>query len=61
MSAEAAIASIATSKANILISDIGMARADGYELLRRLRRSGSRGDASDQRRGLRNDRLLMGL
>jgi PAS domain S-box-containing protein len=39
-SAEAAIASIATSKANILISDIGMARADGYELLRRLRALG---------------------
>ena len=39
-SAEAAIASIATSRANILISDIGMARADGYELLRRLRALG---------------------
>jgi PAS domain S-box-containing protein len=39
-SAEAAIASIATSRANILISDIGMAREDGYELLRRLRALG---------------------
>ena len=35
--AEKAIESIAASGANILISDIGMAREDGYQLLRRLR------------------------
>jgi PAS domain S-box-containing protein len=39
-SAEAALACIASSNANLLISDIGMARQDGYELLRRLRASG---------------------
>jgi PAS domain S-box-containing protein len=38
--AERAIDSIAASKANILISDIGMAREDGYQLLRRLRALG---------------------
>jgi PAS domain S-box-containing protein len=36
-SADAAMACIASCKANILISDIGMAREDGYQLLRRLR------------------------
>jgi PAS domain S-box-containing protein len=39
-SAEAALACIASSNANLLISDIGMAHQDGYELLRRLRASG---------------------
>ena len=38
--AEKAIESIAASRANILISDIGMAREDGYQLLRRLRALG---------------------
>jgi CheY-like chemotaxis protein len=36
-SADAALACIGSSKANILISDIGMAQQDGYQLLRRLR------------------------
>jgi PAS domain S-box-containing protein len=36
-SADAALACIASCKANILISDIGMAHQDGYQLLRRLR------------------------
>jgi PAS domain S-box-containing protein len=39
-SADAALACIASSKANILISDIGMAHQDGYQLLRRLRSLG---------------------
>jgi PAS domain S-box-containing protein len=39
-SAEAAIAIVATGRANILISDIGMAREDGYQLLRRVRALG---------------------
>ena len=39
-SADAAVACIASSKANILISDIGMAREDGYQMLRRLRALG---------------------
>jgi len=38
--AERAIESVAASGANILISDIGMAREDGYQLLRRLRALG---------------------
>ena len=36
-SADAALACIASCRANVLISDIGMAQQDGYELLRRLR------------------------
>jgi hypothetical protein len=36
-SADAALACIASCRANILISDIGMAHQDGYQLLRRLR------------------------
>jgi PAS domain S-box-containing protein len=39
-SAEEALACVASSKANILISDIGMARQDGYQLVRRLRSAG---------------------
>jgi PAS domain S-box-containing protein len=39
-SAEAALACIDACNANILISDIGMAHQDGYQLLRRLRASG---------------------
>jgi PAS domain S-box-containing protein len=39
-SAEAAIKSIASGGANILISDIGMAHQDGYQLLGRLRAMG---------------------
>ena len=39
-SAEAAVALVASSKPSILISDIGMAREDGYQLLRRLRELG---------------------
>ena len=39
-SAEAALSCIASSNANILISDIGMAHQDGYQLLRQLRSSG---------------------
>ena len=39
-SAEAALACIASCRANVLISDIGMAQQDGYELLRRLRALG---------------------
>lgn len=39
-SAEEALACVASSKVNILISDIGMARQDGYQLVRRLRLSG---------------------
>jgi DNA-binding response OmpR family regulator len=31
------VASVVSSKPSILISDIGMAREDGYQLLRRLR------------------------
>jgi PAS domain S-box-containing protein len=38
--ADAALACIGSCKANILISDIGMAQQDGYQLLRRLRASG---------------------
>jgi CheY-like chemotaxis protein len=44
-SAEAAFACIASSNANILISDIGMAHQDGYELIRRLRSSGYSADS----------------
>jgi PAS domain S-box-containing protein len=39
-SADAALACIASSNANILISDIGMADQDGYQLLRKLRSVG---------------------
>lgn len=39
-SADAALACIAESKPNILISDIGMAQQDGYQLIRRLRAAG---------------------
>jgi hypothetical protein len=39
-SAEAAVSAIADSDVNILISDIGMAQEDGYQLLRRLRALG---------------------
>lgn len=39
-SADAAVASMESCSANILISDIGMAREDGYQLLRRLRELG---------------------
>jgi PAS domain S-box-containing protein len=39
-SAEEALACVASSKANILISDIGMARQDGYQLVRMLRSAG---------------------
>jgi PAS domain S-box-containing protein len=38
--AQAALSCIASSNANILISDIGMAHQDGYQLLRQLRSSG---------------------
>jgi PAS domain S-box-containing protein len=38
--ANAALVSLGTSGANFLISDIGMAGKDGYELIRSLRRSG---------------------
>jgi PAS domain S-box-containing protein len=40
VSAEAALSSIDSSAANILISDIGMAHQDGYQLLRALRSRG---------------------
>jgi PAS domain S-box-containing protein len=39
-SADAAVECIGTCKPTILISDIGMAREDGYQLLRRLRERG---------------------
>jgi PAS domain S-box-containing protein len=39
-SADAAVECIASCRANILISDIGMAREDGYQMLRRLRELG---------------------
>jgi PAS domain S-box-containing protein len=39
-SADAAVARVVSSKPSILISDIGMAREDGYQLLRRLRELG---------------------
>lgn len=39
-SADAAMTLIADSNANILVSDIGMAQEDGYQLLRRLRALG---------------------
>jgi PAS domain S-box-containing protein len=39
-SAEAAVKHVATGGANILISDIGMAQQDGYQLLGRLRAMG---------------------
>lgn len=39
-SAEEALQAIASSNANILISDIGMAHQDGYQLMRRLRELG---------------------
>jgi CheY-like chemotaxis protein/anti-sigma regulatory factor (Ser/Thr protein kinase) len=39
-SADEAFACIASSKANILISDIGMAHQDGYQLVQRLRSAG---------------------
>jgi PAS domain S-box-containing protein len=38
--ADAAMARVVSGNPNILISDIGMAREDGYQLLRRLRESG---------------------
>ncbi len=38
--ADAAVARVVSSKPSILISDIGMAREDGYQLLRRLRELG---------------------
>jgi PAS domain S-box-containing protein len=44
-SAEAAFACVASSNANILISDIGMAHQDGYQLIRRLRSSGYPADS----------------
>jgi CheY-like chemotaxis protein len=44
-SAEAAFACIGSSNANILISDIGMAHQDGYQLIRRLRSSGYPADS----------------
>ena len=44
-SAEGALACIETADANILISDIGMAHQDGYELLRRVREAGFGPDA----------------
>ena len=43
--AEEALASVASSKANILISDIGMAHQDGYQLVRRLRSAGYSAEA----------------
>ncbi len=39
-SADEALERVASAKPNILISDIGMARQDGYQLVRRLRASG---------------------
>jgi signal transduction histidine kinase/CheY-like chemotaxis protein len=39
-SADEALDCVASAKPNILISDIGMARQDGYQLVRRLRASG---------------------
>jgi signal transduction histidine kinase len=42
---DAAFACIASSNANILISDIGMAHQDGYQLIRRLRSSGHPADS----------------
>jgi CheY-like chemotaxis protein len=39
-SADEAVARVASSKANILISDIGMAQQDGYQLVRKLRSAG---------------------
>jgi CheY-like chemotaxis protein len=39
-SAEEALACVVSTKANILISDIGMAHQDGYQLVRRLRSAG---------------------
>ena len=39
-SADEAVARVASSKANILISDIGMAHQDGYQLVRKLRSAG---------------------
>jgi CheY-like chemotaxis protein len=44
-SAEGALECIAASNANILISDIGMAHQDGYQLVRRLRARGYSSDA----------------
>jgi hypothetical protein len=38
--ADSAVARVVSSKPSILISDIGMAREDGYQLLRRLRELG---------------------
>ena len=38
--ADAAVARVVSSKPSVLISDIGMAREDGYQLLRRLRELG---------------------
>jgi len=43
--ADEAFACIASSTANILISDIGMAHQDGYQLVRRLRSAGYGADA----------------
>jgi CheY-like chemotaxis protein/anti-sigma regulatory factor (Ser/Thr protein kinase) len=39
-SASDALAQVASANANILISDIGMAQQDGYQLIRQLRSSG---------------------
>lgn len=39
-SAEEALAFVSSAKPNVLISDIGMARQDGYQLVRRLRAAG---------------------
>jgi PAS domain S-box-containing protein len=39
-SAEEAVARVGSSKPNILISDIGMAHQDGYQLIRKLRAAG---------------------
>jgi len=39
-SASDALAQVASANANILISDIGMAQQDGYQLIRKLRASG---------------------
>jgi PAS domain S-box-containing protein len=44
-SAEEALGCIASSKIHILISDIGMARQDGYQLVRRLRAAGYDADS----------------
>jgi CheY-like chemotaxis protein len=43
-SAEEALSVVDAAKPNILISDIGMARQDGYQLVRRLRAAGHSAD-----------------